>query len=116
MFYTRVTDFLEALNIDTEEADDCCTGSKQPHMMFEGEDRKILQSLIDNGTLTLESQKTPRLALDATGATIKSEEHFWHFQNELLSNVCKFPNEGIHALSTHICTLISQCKFTHPKP
>ena len=46
---------------------------------------------------------------------IKSEEPFWHFQDELLSNVCQLPNEGIHALSTLICTLVSQCKFPHPQ-
>ena len=77
MFDNRVVDFLEALNIDTEEADDCSTGWKQHCMIIKGEGRKILQSLIDNGTITPESQKMSQLFLDAIGTTIKSEDHFW---------------------------------------
>ena len=45
--------------------------------MFKGDDRQTLQSLIDNGTITEESMKTPQLALDAIGTTVKSKEHFW---------------------------------------
>ena len=74
MFYNRALNFLEALNIDTEEADDCHTGWKQLSMMFEGEDRKALQSLIDKGTITKESQKMPKFTLDAIGTTMKSGE------------------------------------------
>ena len=54
----------------------------------------------------------PWLVLDATGTTIKYKEHFW---DKLLSNVCQLLIEGIHALSTCISTLISQCKFLHPQ-
>ena len=61
----------------------------------------------------MEHQKMSLEALDAIGTAIKAEEHFWHFQDELLSNVCQLPDEGIHALSTYISTLIAQCKFSH---
>ena len=40
-------------------------------------------------------------------------EHFWNFQDELLSDVCQLPDKGIQALSTHITNLITQCKFPH---
>ena len=59
MFYTRALDFLEALEIDSEEAHACYTGWKHLCMMFEGEDRKTLQSLVDNGTITMECQNMP---------------------------------------------------------
>ena len=55
--------------------------------MFEGDDRQALQSLIDSGTITEESMKTPQHAIDAVWTTIKSEEHFWAFCDELLSNI-----------------------------
>ena len=42
VFYTWAIDYLKALNINTEEADGDCTGWKQLHMMFEGEDRRTL--------------------------------------------------------------------------
>ena len=45
--------------------------------MFKGEDRQALQTPIDSQTIMLEDTKKPRTALDATGTTIKSEEHFW---------------------------------------
>ena len=54
------------------------------------------------------------LALYVSNTIIKSKEHFRHFQEELLSDIHQLPGEGIHALSTHITFLISQCKFTHP--
>ena len=80
-------------------------------MMFEGEDWQMLQTLLDNEIITPEHQKTPRQVLDAIATTIKSEDHFWHFQDELLLDVCQRPNEGIHTLNTHITSLINQCKF-----
>ena len=116
VFYTWAIDYLKALNINTEMADESHTGWKQLCMMFKGEDRKSLQSLIDNGTITTESQKTPKLVLDAIGTTIKSKEHFWHFWDELLSNICQLPGEGIHTLSTHICTLITIVSLPTPNP
>ena len=52
--------------------------------MFEGDNRKALQSLTYNGNITEKSMKTPWHALDAIGMTIKSEEHFWAFQDKLM--------------------------------
>ena len=69
-------DYLEALDIDTDEADDHHTGWKQLKMMFEGEDKQTHQSLMDNGTITPENKRMPQLALDGIGTTIKSKEHF----------------------------------------
>ena len=52
--------------------------------MFEGEDRKALQSLIDSGVVTPEHMLKPKAALDAIRTTIKSEEHFWADRDELM--------------------------------
>ena len=57
--------------------------------------------------------KTPHDNLDAISTTIKAEEHFWAHRDELLSDVRQQPNEGIHALSQHICKLVTKCKFPH---
>ena len=81
--------------------------------MFKGDDRQALQILIDNGTTIEESMKTPCAALDAIGTTIKSDEHFWTHQDELLSDVRQLPGEGIHALSQHICNPITKFMFSH---
>ena len=59
VFYTRTIDYLEALNINVEEANDHRTSWKQLKMIFEGKDWQTLQTLINNGTITLESQKMP---------------------------------------------------------
>ena len=78
-FYTRAIDYLDALDIEDDEADNCHKGWKQLKLMFEGNDRQALQSLIDNGTIMQENMKTAWHTLDATGTTIKSKEHFWAF-------------------------------------
>ena len=83
--------------------------------MFGGDDRQVLQTLIDNGTIIGENMKTPQATLDAISTSIKSEEHFWAHWDELLSNVRQLPGEGIHVLSQCICNLITQCKFAHTK-
>ena len=82
--------------------------------MFEGEDRQVLQTLIDNGTMTPEHMKTPNAALDVIATTIKSEEHFWAYRDELMSKVWQQPGEGIHVLSQCICDLVTKSKFAHP--
>ena len=48
--------------------------------------------------------KMPQHVLDAITNSIKSEDHFWHFWDKLLSDACQLPNEGIHALNTRITT------------
>ena len=45
VFYTRALDYLEALDINTDE---WCICWKQLNMMFEGKDGQTLQSLINN--------------------------------------------------------------------
>ena len=80
-------------------------------MMFKDEDCQALQTLINNHTISPEAQQTPSLALKAIQSIIKEDVHFWHHRDELLSDLHQLPNEGIHALSTHIITLIGKCKF-----
>ena len=62
----------------------------------------------DNGTIMPESQKTLQQVWNAIVTTIKSEDHFWHFWDELLSDVCQLHKEGSHALNTRITALINQ--------
>ena len=67
--------------------------------MFEDEDRQAFQILIDNNTITSEDMKTSKAALDAIVTTIKLEEHFRAYRDDLISDVRQQPSEGIHALS-----------------
>ena len=61
VFYTRALDYLDTLDIELDEADESHKGWKQLKLMFEGEDRKVLQTIIDNGVMTTEHMKTPKL-------------------------------------------------------
>ena len=79
--------------------------------MFKSEDRQALQSLIDSGVMTAEHMLKPKAALDAIGTTIKSEEHFWAYRDEPMSDLQQLPDEGMHLLSQHICDLITKSKF-----
>ena len=80
-------------------------------MMFEDEDCLALQTLIDNQTITPAAQWTHSLALKAIQLVIKEDVHFWHHSDELLTDLQQLPNEGIHALSTCIITIIGKCSF-----
>ena len=61
VFYTRALDYLDALDIELETADQSCKGWKQLKLMFEGEDRKALQNLLDSGVMTPDNCLLPRL-------------------------------------------------------
>ena len=47
----------------------------------------MLQTLLDNVTITPECQKSPRQVLDAIATIIRSKKYFWHLWDELLSDV-----------------------------
>ena len=85
-FYTRVLDFLETLDMDPEKQDEANRGWKQIKMMLKGEDRQVLQTLINNNTISPEDQLTPVSAPKAIQSCIKDEEHFWHYRDELMSD------------------------------
>ena len=111
-FYTRALDLLEALNTDPYVEDQGKNGWRQIKMMFEGEDHQALQTLIDNQTILCDTQQTPALALRAIQSVIKEDIHFWHHWDQLLlSHFCQLPEEGIHALSNRINTLVRKGKL-----
>ena len=58
-----------------------------------------------------DAQWTPSLALKAIQLVIKEDDHFWHHRVELLTDLWQLPDKGIHALSTHIITLVGKCRF-----
>ena len=80
-------------------------------MLFQGEDQQTLQTMIDNNTITPEDQLTPTKALKAIQSCIKDEEHFWHFRDDIMSDVRQQQNEQIHALNIRITTLVNNCRF-----
>ena len=94
-FYIRVIDYLEALDIDPDQEDETKRGWRQIKMMFQGEDGQALQTLLDNNTITPEDQHTPSKALKAIQTTIKDEEHYWHFRDEVMSDFQQQPDEQI---------------------
>ena len=74
-FYTRILDFLETLDIKRQDENKCRW--KQIKMMFQGEERQTLQTMIDNNTIA-QNQLTPTKALKAIQSCIRDEEHFWY--------------------------------------
>ena len=111
-FYIKAIDYLEALDIYPDQEDDTRRGWKQIKMMFKGEDRKTLQTLLENNTITQEDQCIPSKALQAIQTTIKEGEHFWHYRDEIFSDIRQQAHEGIHTLNTRITSLVNNYKFT----
>ena len=72
---------------------------------------RALKTLIDNDTITEADQRTPRLALKAIQTAIKEGEHYWHYRDEVLSNIRQQPEEQVHTLSNRITNLINNCNF-----
>ena len=111
-FYIHALDYLETLDIDPEKQGQNKRGWCQIKMMFQGDNRQTLQDLIDNNTITAEDQLTPTSTLKAIQRTLKEDEHFWYFRDEVLSNFRQEPSEGTHSLSNRIINLINNCNFT----
>ena len=78
-------------------------------MAFSGKDRQTLQTLVDIGTITQQIQETPKLNLNTTQITIKADEHFWNYCDELVLDLWQKPEEPIHSLNTYIIQLINNC-------
>ena len=110
-FYIRATDYLETLGINPEEEDQHKKGWKEIKMMFSGEDRRALQTLIDNNTITAADQCTPTLALKAIQTAIKDGENYWHYRDEVLSDIRQQPEEQVHTLGNRIINLVNNCNF-----
>ena len=70
------------------------------------------QTMIDNNTITQQDQHTPIQALKAIKTTIKDEEHYWHYRDEIMSDIRQEPNEQVYTLNRRITTLVTNCKFT----
>ena len=68
--------FLEALDIDPDKEDESKCGWHQIKMMFKGEDKQALQTLLENNTITPEDQLNPSHALNKIQTSLKEEEHF----------------------------------------
>ena len=79
-FYIRALDYLETLRIKPDVEDQEMKGWTELKMMFTGGDRRALQTLIDNGTITAADQRTPKLALKAIQTAIKDGEHLLALQ------------------------------------
>ena len=88
------------MNINPDEEDQGKKRWCQIKMMFEGDYCQALKTLIDNNTISPEAQHTLSLALNAIQSVIKEDVHFWHYHDEILSDLHQLPDEGIHFLST----------------
>ena len=110
-FYTRVLDFLEALDIDPDVEGQGKKGWYQIKMMSERDDCQALQTFIDNQAISPDTQQTSAIALIAIQSVIKEDVHLWHYCDQLLSNLHQLPDEGINSLSNRINTLVSKHRF-----
>ena len=110
-FSIRALDYLETLRIKADVEDQDMKGWSEIKMMFTGADRRALKTLVDNGTITEADQRTPRLALKAIQTAIKEGEHYWHYRDEVLSDLRQQPDEQVHTLSTRIINLVNNCNF-----
>ena len=77
-FYYRAQDYLEV----PAEEDQQKRGWEQITKMFIGENRQILQNLVDNNTITETHQRTPILALKAIQKAIEDGKHHLHHKDD----------------------------------
>ena len=82
IFYLTSQDYLEVLRIKPAEEDKEKRGWEQITQMFKGENRQILQNLIDNNTITETHQRTPILALKAIQKAIEDGKHHLHHKDD----------------------------------
>ena len=80
---------------------------------METDQNDVYRWLNDNSIITPQIPETPKLILNATQTTMKADEHFWHYCNELVSDLWQKPDEPIHSLNTSIIPLINNCQFSN---
>ena len=98
------------MDIHIDAVDDCKKGWKEFKMMFKGEDCQTLHTLVKNGTITPEAQRTPKAVLDVTQTTIKGEEHFWHYKDTLYPTPVKEqinPYKSVATLSLNLSPTVN---------
>ena len=88
-------------------------GWKWIKMMFTGKDRKALQTLIDNSSITSQIQQTPNLIANAIQTTSKEDKHFWHYHNGLISDLLQNPDKIIYPFNTCVIQLTNNCLFSN---
>ena len=110
-FYLRALDYLEMLKIKPDEEDQDKKGWTLIKLMFTGQDRQAVQTLVENDTITEADQCTPTLALKAIQTALKDGEHYWHYRDKILSDIRQQPEEQVHTLSTRIINLVNNCNF-----
>ena len=110
-FYIRAFGYLETLGIDIGAPNQAKNGWKQIKM-FTGEDRRVLQTLIGNCTITPKIQETPNLILNTIQKTMIEYQHFWQYHDGLVSDLHQMLHEPIHSLNMHII----QLNFPTAKP
>ena len=81
-FHLTAQDYLELLRIKPAEEDKEKRGWEQITKMFIGENRQILQNLVDNNTITETHQRTPILALKAIQKAIEDGKHHLHHKDD----------------------------------
>ena len=87
-FYIRALNYLETLHI--------------------GKHRQALETCLPNGIITPEMQQKSKLILTAIQTAIKEAEHFWHYHDDLVLDLCQQPDKPIHSLSTCFIQLINK--------
>ena len=97
--------------MDPDGEDQTKCGWLQIKVMFHGEERQVLQTLIDNNTIIPEDQCTPTHAPNAIQSCIEEEADFWHFRDEVMSDFGHQPNKQIHVLNTRNTMILKNCKF-----
>ena len=81
-FSIRALDYLETLRMKPDVEDREMKGWTEIKMMFIGGDRRALQTLIDNDTITEADQRTPILALKAIQKAIEDGKHHLHHKDD----------------------------------
>ena len=81
--------------------------------MFTGKDRQASQTLVANSTIKPQIQEIPKLIFNAIQTTIKADKHFWHYQDEPVSDLWKKSDQPIHSLPTCIIQLMNSCLFSN---
>ena len=108
VFYIWPTDFLEALNINTEE-DSTLKGWKQLTMTFQGKINRHSKPWYKTAPTSLRSRKPH--GMSSMPLPQASSPTSISCTSEISSSwICaSIPNAGIHALKTQIRTLINSC-------
>ena len=112
-FKLHARDYLRYNKVKWDDSDESMKGYITFRLMItEADDREMLDNMEDDGSLSEEERKQPKLFFaKIEQLKIQKPENEWKYRDELMSGLKQKTDETVHQLRTRIETIVNRCNF-----